>query len=69
MINEDGEKLNGFIDNLRKLTDDALQYPNGLLKSRSKTIESNMNRIDRQIAQKKDFLNKKKKTLKQSFHA
>ena len=53
MINEDGEKLNGFIDNLRKLTDDALQYPNGLLKSRSKTIESNMNRIDRQIAQKR----------------
>ncbi len=67
MINEDGEKLNGFIDNLRKLTDDALQFPNGLLKSRSKTIESNMNRIDQQIAQKERFLKQKEENLKAKF--
>ena len=67
MVNEDGEKVNGFIDNLKKLTDDALQYPNGLLKSRSKTIESNMSRIDRQIAQKERFLKQKEENLKAKF--
>ena len=66
-FNEDGEKTNGFIDNLKQLTKDSLQFPNGLLKSREKTIESNISRIDRQIGQKERFLKQKEENLKAKF--
>ena len=67
LIDEEGQKQPGFIDNLRKLTDDSLKFPNGLLKSRAKTIESNMDRIDKQIAQKERFLKQKEENLKSKF--
>ena len=67
VLEQDGEKTNGFIDNLKQLTKDSLQFPNGLLKSREKTIESNISRIDRQIGQKERFLKQKEENLKAKF--
>ena len=64
---EDGEKVPGFIDELKKVVDSALQFPNGILRSRKNSMNSNIQRIDNQIKQKERFLTRKEDNLKQRF--
>ena len=64
---EDGEKIPGFIDELKKVVDSALQFPNGILRSRKNSINNNVQRINNQIKQKERFLARKEENLKQRF--
>jgi len=64
---ENGEKIEGFIDQLKKVVDSALQFPNGILRSRKTSLNSNIQRIDNQIKQKERFLARKEDSLKQKF--
>lgn len=64
---ENGEKTEGFIDQLKKVVDSALQFPNGILRSRKNSLNSNIQRIDNQIKQKERFLARKEDNLKQRF--
>ena len=64
---EDGERIPGFIDQLKRVVDSALQFPNGILRSRKTSLKSNIQRIDNQIKQKERFLARKEDNLKQRF--
>ena len=63
----DGERVPGFIDQLKKVVDSALQFPNGILRSRKTSINNNVQRINNQIKQKERFLMRKEDNLKQRF--
>lgn len=63
----DGERIPGFIDQLKKVVDSALQFPNGILRSRKTSINNNVQRINNQIKQKERFLMRKEDNLKQRF--
>ena len=64
---EDGEKIPGFIDELKKVVDSALQFPNGILRTRKTSISSNVQRMNDQIKQKERLLARKEDNLKQRF--
>ncbi|MGI4991341.1 flagellar filament capping protein FliD [Halobacteriovorax sp. GFR7] len=64
---EDGTKTNGFIDNLKETVGQLLQFPNGLLSSRKRSLENNIETIDRRIAQRENMLQQKEKNLKDKF--
>jgi len=60
-------KANGFIDNMYKVVDGSLRFPDGLLQSRNRTFQGNIGQIDRRIQQKMRFLEQKEKNLKDRF--
>ncbi len=64
---QDGTKSNGFIDNLNDFVGMALQFPNGILTTRKKGLESNISQIDRRISQKQRMLDQKETNLKDKF--
>ncbi|MAF76871.1 MAG: hypothetical protein CME63_00810 [Halobacteriovoraceae bacterium] len=64
---EDGTKSSGFIDNLNEFVGMALRFPNGVLTTRKKGLESKMDQIDRRISQKQRMLEQKEKNLKDKF--
>ena len=64
---EDGERIPGFIEQLKKVVDSALQFPNGILRSRKNSLSSNVQRMDNRIKQKERFLARKEDNLKQRF--
>lgn len=63
----EGSKELGFIDNLSKMLSDSLQFPSGILQSRKRSLRSNIDQIDRRIADKQRLLEQKEKNLKQKF--
>lgn len=63
----DGKKSNGFIDNMKETVGLLLQFPNGLLQSRKRSLENNIDTIDRRIAQRENMLQQKEKNLKDKF--
>ena len=63
---EDG-KTEGFMDNLSGMVNMALRIPDGLVQSRRKTLSSNIEQIDRRIAQKTKYIEEKEKSLKDKF--
>lgn len=63
----EGTKTNGFIDNLKDTVAQLLQFPNGLLSSRKRSLENNIDTIDRRIAQRENMLQQKEKNLKDKF--
>lgn len=63
----EGGKTEGFMDNLNGMTNMALRMPDGLIQSRKKTLSSNIEQIDRRIAQKTKFIEEKEKNLKDKF--
>lgn len=63
----EGGKTEGFIDNLNGMTNMALRMPDGLIQSRKKTLQGNIEQIDRRIAQKQKFIEEKEKNLKDKF--
>ena len=66
-IDEEGQKSEGFMDNLNVTVNNALRMPDGLVQSRKKTLQSSIEQIDRRIAQKQKYLEEKEKNLKDKF--
>ncbi|MGZ3787431.1 MAG: flagellar filament capping protein FliD [Bacteriovorax sp.] len=64
---EDGQKTDGFMDNLNATANTALRMPDGLIQSRKKSLQSNIEQIDRRISQKQKYLEEKEKNLKDKF--
>lgn len=63
----EGGKTEGFMDNLNGMVSMALRMPDGLVQSRKRTLSSNIEQIDRRIAQKTKFIEEKEKNLKDKF--
>lgn len=66
-IKPDGTKSKGFIDNLSDMANAALRFPNGILTSRTKGLDSKIDQIDRRISQRERMLEQKEKNLKDKF--
>lgn len=64
---EEGGKTEGFMDNLSAMVGTALRVPDGLVQSRKKTLQSNIEQIDRRITQKQKYIEEKEKNLKDKF--
>ena len=64
---EDHGKTEGFMDNLNDMSNSALRMPDGLLQSRKKTFQSNIQQIDKRISDKQKALEEKEKHLKDKF--
>ncbi len=64
---DDGTKVDGVIDNLKTVIKNALSFPSGLLRSRSKTLQGNIDQIDRRIENKERLLTQKESNLKAKF--
>lgn len=62
-----GGKDPGFMDNLNDVVGTALRFPDGLISSRKKSLQSNIDQIDRRIAQKQRQLQQKENQLKDKF--
>lgn len=67
MYDENGIKTDGFIDNIRGSVDLSLRRPDGLLRSRDRTFQTNIDQIDRRIENKERMLKQKEKNLKDRF--
>jgi len=64
---EDGTKSSGIIDNLNKFVNLALKFPDGLLPTRTKGLNTKIDQIDRRIEQKNRMIEDKEKSLKNKF--
>lgn len=64
---EGGGKSEGFMDNLNSMVGMALRMPDGLVQSRKRTLQSNIEQIDRRISQKQKQIEEKEKNLKDKF--
>lgn len=64
---EGGGKEPGFMDKLNDAVGAALRFPDGLISSRKKSLQSNIDQIDRRIAQKQRQLQQKETQLKDKF--
>jgi len=64
---EDGTKSQGLIDNLNDTVNAVLRTPDGIVSSRKKTLQGNIEAIDRRITQKQKYLEEKEKNLKDKF--
>ena len=67
LFDEEGVKINGFMDDLTNMVDNSLRVPDGLLKSRHRTFQSKIDQIDRRIQQKMRSINQKEENLKMKF--
>ena len=63
----EGKFQNGLIQNLIGFTDAALIIPHGIVQTRKKGLQSNMDRIDRRIEQRERMLERKERVLKNKF--
>ena len=66
-FDENGQKSKGFIDFLDETTINSLRNPDGLLASRKRSLQSNIDQIDRRIAQRERMIGQKEKNLKDKF--
>lgn len=64
---ENGQKTNGFIDNLNDVLGSAVRVPDGLLESRKRGFQSKIDQIDRRISTKQRLIEQKEKGLKDRF--
>lgn len=60
-------KSPGFVDHLNDTVKTALQFPNGLLQSRKRSLDTNIDQIDRRIVDKERRIEQKEKNLKDKF--
>jgi flagellar hook-associated protein 2 len=65
--NQDGTKSAGFIDNVGEALNTVLRFPDGLLRSRARTLKSSIDQIDRRIEQRQKNLEQKEQGLKDKF--
>ncbi len=66
-FDEDGNRLNGLIDNLYNVVNGILARPNGVLHTRKNGLQRNIDDIDRQIASKERHIERKEENLKAKF--
>jgi len=66
-IDSDGIRSKGFIENLTVMTDQVLRAPDGLLASRKKGFQSNIDQIDKRIEDRQRMIEQKERTLKDKF--
>jgi len=57
----------GFMDNVNEVIGTALRFPDGLISARKKSLQSNIDQIDRRINQKQRQLQQKETQLKDKF--
>lgn len=67
MFKPNGQKTNGFLDNLNMMAESTLQKPYGTLSNRKQGLQSNIDQIDRQIETRKRMIEQKERTLKDKF--
>lgn len=67
MYDSEGVKQDGFIDHIRGSIDLSLRRPDGLLRSRDRTFQTNIDQIDRRIENKERMLKQKEQNLKDRF--
>lgn len=60
-------KSEGFMDNLNGAMGAVLRMPDGLIQSRKRSLQSNIDQIDRRISQKQKYLEDKERNLKDKF--
>ncbi len=60
-------KTKGFVDNIKEMVNNSLRYPDGLLVSRKRTVQSKIDEVDRRIEQKEKYLEQKEQNLKSKF--
>lgn len=60
-------KTDGFMDNLSSAMNAVLRMPDGLIQSRKRSLQSNIDQIDRRISQKQKYLEDKERNLKDKF--
>lgn len=60
-------KINGFIDNLEETAKGLLAPPSGALPNRKKGVQSQIDQIDRQIANRQRIIAQKEEVLKAKF--
>jgi flagellar hook-associated protein 2 len=58
---------NGFINNIQEFVSTSIRMPEGVLQNRKKTFQSNIDQIDRKIADKQRSLDQKEQSLKDKF--
>ncbi len=63
----EGGKTNGFIDILEETAKGLLAQPNGVLTTRKSGLQSQINQIDRQIANRQRTITQKEEVLKAKF--
>lgn len=64
---EGGLKTEGFMDKLNGTVNALLRFPDGLLPSRNRGLQSKIDQIDRRITDKQRMLEQKEKNLKNKF--
>lgn len=60
-------KISGFIDNLENMASNSLRRPGGVLSSRKEGLKSQIDQIDRRIANRQRHIERKEKVLKEKF--
>lgn len=60
-------KTDGFIDNLNNSVGSMLRFPDGLIQSRKKSLQTNIEHIDDKINRKMKQIEEKEKNLKDKF--
>ena len=65
--NEEGERSTGFVGELQKTVGHILRFPNGILQTRKKGLDSKTEQIDRRIADRQRIIERKEKMLKDKF--
>ena len=55
------------MDKLSNLVENSLRFPDGILQNRKRSLETNINQIDRRIAQKERMIAQKEENLKRRF--
>jgi flagellar hook-associated protein 2 len=67
MFDEKGVKTPGFMDLMNESISAVLRVPDGLLQSRNRGLQTNIDQINRRIADRQRMLEQKEKTLKDKF--
>jgi flagellar hook-associated protein 2 len=66
-IDPGGQKTPGYLENLLEVVSQTLKVPDGLLQSRKKNFQSNIEQIDRRIADRQRLIDQKERILKDKF--
>ncbi|MBP5295928.1 MAG: flagellar filament capping protein FliD [Bacteriovoracaceae bacterium] len=64
---ENNHKIQGHLDHLAEVLNRILRFPDGMLASRRRNLDSNINQIDQQIANRQRHLEQKEAMLKDKF--
>jgi flagellar hook-associated protein 2 len=63
----EGGRHPGFVERFGKMVEDSLRSPDGVLSSRKRSIQTNIEQIDRRIDQRQRIIEQKERNLKDKF--